>query len=204
MPADDDFTLVTLDYGISRDYVPNDLVNISDYLPQSVTLGYPTQVREIVIHSLVQMIEEMIRAGLEPQIVSAYRSYSAQLIAWNRWVDEYPDRAAIVSAPPGHSEHQLGTTIDFGSPELVEIVGDDTIRFHTDFYKTREGQWLEQNAHDYGFTLSFSRDSFDIAGLFYEPWHFRFVGPELATFLKEHDLTLIQYLLENHGAPCIP
>lgn len=204
IPTEGLFTLVTLRYGISRDYVPTDLVDLSDYLPQSVTLGYPSEIRQEVIFPLVHMIQDMIEAGLEPQIVSGYRSYSAQVIARNRWLEEYPDRAAIVSAPPGHSEHQLGTAIDFGSPELVDIVGDDAIRFHTDFYRTREGQWLEQNAHGYGFTLSFSRNSFELAGLYYEPWHFRYVGPEVATFLKDNDITLIQYLLELHGPPCIP
>ena len=202
-PADGKLALVTLEYGISRAYAPPDLVNLSDHIPVTVTLGYPSQVREIIIEPLSQMINDMLDAGLQPQIISGYRSYASQAIAWNKWLEQVGDRASIVSAQPGHSEHQLGTTIDFGSPELALIVGDDDVKFHTYFYKTSESLWLVDNAHKYGFTLSFTRETFDISGLYYEPWHYRYVGPELARFLKDNSFTLIQYLLEHQEPPCI-
>jgi D-alanyl-D-alanine carboxypeptidase len=202
-PADGELALVTLEFGISRDYVPPDLVDLSEYIPITVTLGYPSQVREIMIGPLTQLINDMIEADLQPQIISGYRSYASQAIAWNKWLEQVGDRASIVSTPPGHSEHQLGTTIDFGSPELALIVGDEDVKFHTYFYKTSESQWLEDNAHKYGFTLSFTRETFDISGLYYEPWHYRYVGPEVAGFLKENDSTYIEYLLENQEPPCI-
>lgn len=150
------------------------------------------------------MVEDMIDAGLRPQIISGYRSYSAQAIAWSKWLEKVPESAAIVSAPPGHSEHQLGTTIDFGSPELAEIVGDEDIEFHTYFYKTSEGLWLDEHAHEYGFTLSYSREAFELTGLYYEPWHYRYVGPELANELKQQGLTLAKYLIDSNSPPCIP
>lgn len=203
-PGNDLLTLITLEYGISRDYAPSDLVDISGRFPVTVTLGYPTQVRRVVLEPLSQMVEDMIDAGLRPQIISGYRSYSAQAIAWSKWLEKVPESAAIVSAPPGHSEHQLGTTIDFGSPELAEIVQDEDIEFHTYFYKTGEGMWLEENAHRHGFTLSYSREAFELTGLYYEPWHYRYIGPELATELKQQGLTLAEYLLDLNSPPCIP
>ena len=145
----------------------------------------------------------MIAQGLQPQIISGYRSYSSQVIAWNKWLEEYPDRASIVSAPPGHSEHQLGTTIDFGSPELATIVGDDEVEFHTSFYLTREGRWLAENAYKYGFTLSFTVENSAISGLYYEPWHFRYIGSKLARYLERNDISLIEYLSNNQAPPCI-
>ena len=202
-PIDGKLALVTLEYGISRDYTPPDLVNLSDHMPVTVTLGYPSQIREIMIEPLSQMIIDMLDVGLQPQIISGYRSYASQAIAWNKWLEQVGDRASIVSAPPGHSEHQLGTTIDFGSPELALIVGDDDVKFHTYFYKTSESLWLVENAHKYGFTLSFTRETFEISGLYYEPWHYRYVGSEFATFLKDNETTLIQYFLENQEPPCI-
>ena len=203
-PAEGELALVTLVYGISREYKPSDLVNLGDHIPLRVTLGYPSQVRQSVIEPLSQMINDMLEAGLEPQIISGYRSFASQTLAWNKWLEQVGDRASIVSAPPGHSEHQLGTTVDFGSPELAAIVGDEDVGFHTDFYKTSESQWLVENAYKYGFTLSFTRETFDISGLYYEPWHYRYVGPDMAGFLRDSGSTLIQYLLENQEPPCIP
>ncbi|HSH03636.1 MAG TPA: M15 family metallopeptidase, partial [Anaerolineae bacterium] len=152
---------------------------------------------------LTALINDMQAAGLSPQIISGYRSYEQQAIAWAKWNEQYPDRAQLLSARPGHSEHQLGTTIDFGSPHLGEIVGDEDIQFHTYFYMTPEGIWLEENAHHYGFTLSYPRDAFSITTFYYEPWHFRYVGQELATQLKEAGITLTQYQLETYPIPCI-
>ncbi|MCB8986247.1 MAG: M15 family metallopeptidase [Ardenticatenaceae bacterium] len=204
MAQDDLLTLVTLTYGLSRDYAPQDLVPLSDYFPVDVTLGYPTEIREVAIGPLVDMVTAMQEAGLQPQIISGYRSYYAQSVAFSKWLEQNPDSATIVSAPPGHSEHQLGTAVDFGSPELADVVGEPDIEFHTYFFKTSEGAWLLENAHRYGFTLSYTRETFELTGLYYEPWHYRYVGVEMATHLKELGQTLTQYQLANQPEPCIP
>jgi D-alanyl-D-alanine carboxypeptidase len=143
-------------------------------------------------------------AGLRPQLISGYRSYSAQALAYQKWSTEFPDHANIISAPPGHSEHQLGTTVDFGSPELPEYTGDPALQFHTYFYKTSEGIWLLENAHKYGFTLSFPLETFELTGMYYEPWHYRYVGVAMATSLHEMGMSLIQYQLAKGPEPCIP
>lgn len=203
-PQDDLLAAVTLTYGLSRDYVPQDLVPLADELPMQVTMGYPSQIREVAFWPLVQMINDMQEEGLQPQILSAYRSYAAQAIAWDKWNELYPERAAIISAPPGYSEHQLGTVLDFGSPELAAIVGQPDIEFHTYFYKTSEGIWLAENAHRYGFTMSFPAEATELSGFYYEPWHFRYVGIEMATFLHDLDSSLTEYQLAKQPEPCIP
>ncbi|HRN68674.1 MAG TPA: M15 family metallopeptidase [Promineifilum sp.] len=197
-------TMITLTYGLSRDYEPAGLVDLSGYLPKEVTLGYPTQLRRMVINPLVDMIADMQAAGLKPAIISGYRSFSAQAIARQKWLEKEPDRANILSAPPGFSEHQLGTVVDFGSPELAGIVGQEDIEFHTWFYKTSEGIWLLENAHKYGFTLSYPFEAFETTGFFYEPWHFRYVGVEMATFLHEQGISLTEHQLATEPPPCIP
>ena len=203
IPNDGLLTFVTLEYGLSRDFAPGDLTPLVDYFPVEVTLGYPTEVRAVIVQPLVEMVTAMRAEGLRPFIISGYRSYSTQAIAWDKWNREYPERAAIISSPPGHSEHQLGTTLDFGSPQLADIVGEE-YEFHTYFYKTDEGAWLLEHAHEYGFTLSYSREAFDVTGFYYEPWHFRYVGVDLATHLQESGMFLAQYLLDTQPLPCIP
>lgn len=202
IPSDDLLTLVTNEYAISADYVPRDLVSIANYLPTQVTRGYDTQLRRVAVPSMLQMIADMQRDGLAPEIISGYRSYSAQAIAWRMWLEREPDRASIISVPPGYSEHQLGTTIDFGSPELAAIVGGDDVEFHTYFYKTREGEWLENRAHEYGYTMSYPLEAFEITGFYYEPWHYRYIGVELASELKTMGISLTQHLLEIYPPPC--
>lgn len=204
VPSDDLLTLVTLEYGLSREYEPADLVPLADYMPPSITLGYPTEIRKIIAQPLETMINDMRAVGLQPTIISGYRSYAAQAIAWNKWLTLEPERVSILSAPPGHSEHQLGTTVDFGSPELADIVGQEEIEFHTYFYQTSEGIWLEEHAHEYGFVLSYPRNALEVTGFYYEPWHFRFVGTELAAELKEKDLILTEHLLDLQPLPCLP
>jgi D-alanyl-D-alanine carboxypeptidase len=204
VPSDDLHTLVTAEFGISADYIPSDLVNIANYFPLQVTRGYDTRIRRVALEPLIRMIIDMQRVGLQPEIISGYRSFSAQAITWAKWLEREPDRAAIISVPPGHSEHQLGTTIDFGSPELADIIGEEDVDFHTYFYKTSEGIWLAEHAHEYGFTLSYPLDSLEITGFYYEPWHYRYIGAELATQLHEINLSLTQYLLETYPPPCFP
>lgn len=205
IPSDDDlFTLVSQTYNLSREYAPQDLILLTDYLPMTVTLGYPTEIRQVALQPLLALITDMQTAGLEPQIISGYRSYSAQAIAWEKWNRLEPERAAIVSARPGHSEHQLGTVVDFGSPSLADVTEIPDIEFHTYFFKTPEGIWLLENAHRYGFSLSYTREASEVTGFYYEPWHYRYVGPEMAAQLKELNLTLTEYQLLNQPEPCIP
>ena len=204
MPNGDLLTIVTKTYGLSSGYAPDDLVPLADYLGNDVTLGYPIYLRAVMIEPLLQMIRDMQAAGLEPQILSGYRAYSEQAAAYAKWAAEFPDRVDILSAPPGHSEHQLGTTLDFGSPHLAEYSGDPTLQFHTYFYKTPEGVWLSENAWKYGFTLSYPRESQELTGFFYEPWHYRYVGVEMATILQNAGTYLTAYQLVNQPEPCIP
>lgn len=202
-PKDDLFTIVTLTYGLSRYYEPNDLVDLAEYVPGGI-LKYPTELRRLAAGPLGRMVNDMRQAGLDPRIISGYRSYSAQAIARQKWETLQPERVDMLSAPPGHSEHQLGTAVDFGSPELPGIVGQEGIEFHTWFYKTSEGAWLLENAHRYGFTLSYPREASEVTGFTYEPWHYRYVGVEMATHLKENATSLTQHQLENEPAPCVP
>ena len=203
IPGDGLLTLVTREFGLSRDYVPKDLVPLSDYFSNNVTLGYPTEVRAVIVEPLQQIIEAMQSDGLSPQIISGFRSYSAQSLALQKRLEQYTDWARYLSAPPGHSEHQLGTTVDFGSPELKYMIGDENIQFHPAFAQTGEGQWLANHAPEYGFTMSYPADAFERTAFYHEPWHYRYVGPELALTLAADNLTISEYLQQERPQPCL-
>ncbi|MEM8859438.1 MAG: M15 family metallopeptidase [Chloroflexota bacterium] len=208
MPDPEDLlVVVTQNFGLSRGYKPPNLVPINTIFDHTITLGYPTEVREELIQPLDSMVSDMLGLGLEPYIISGYRSYAVQEKAYAKWAEQEPDRVGILSARPGHSEHQLGTTVDFGSYNLHEYIDDsfdDDLQFHTYFFKTPEGDWLINNAHLYGFTLSYPRSAQEVTGFYYEPWHFRYVGIANSTIFYEAGVSLTEYQLNQDPEPCIP
>ena len=116
--------------------------------------------------------------GIYLYAVSGYRSYSYQSSIYNPY--------SGYSAPPGASEHQLGLAMDVTAAQY----GGNLV---TEFGYTDEGKWLAENAHKYGFVVRYLEGKEDITGYYYEPWHIRYLGVELATELKEKGLTLEEF-----------
>lgn len=189
--------IVTQQFGLPSQYIPPDLVSLRYSLPEKITPGNEILIREVVVEPLQKMIQAMDVAGLNPFIQSGFRDYQEQELAWNWWDQQYPGRVAIMSAKGGHSEHQLGTTVDFAAMEL-------NFNFHVDFANTPSGLWLANNAHLYGFVMSYPDNTYDITGFKFEPWHFRYVGIEMAQQLEAQNLTLTEWQLKNLPAPCNP
>jgi zinc D-Ala-D-Ala carboxypeptidase len=189
--------VVTQQFSLPQFYAPADLTLLSDYFDGSVTLNQTLYLRPFVIDPLQRMLAEMNAAGIRPSIISAYRSYGEQALAWQWWESQYPGRVAIMSARPGNSEHQLGTAVDFGSPALNNL-------FHVDFANTAEGIWLANNAQRFGFTLSYPANTYNVTGFKYEPWHFRYVGEEMAQSLFNSGQILTSWQIINLQPACIP
>jgi D-alanyl-D-alanine carboxypeptidase len=196
VPADF-LVFATQQFTLPESYIPPNMVLTTDYFDSSVTLDNPQFIRQTILEPLQRMIGEMHSLDLRPSIISAYRSYQEQALAWHWWNGQYPDRVAILSARPGHSEHQLGTTIDFGSPEIRHL-------FNVDFVNTSEGVWLRNNAYRFGFTLSYPVDSYPVTGYKHEPWHYRYVGVEMAEYLYNAGQLLTSWQITNLSPPCIP
>ena len=147
------------------------------------------QVIEPVLPDLLAMLEAAAAEGNRLVVVSSYRSYETQRNTFQYHVDTYGlQEASRVSARPGHSEHQLGTTVDFSSAAvgyaLVEAFGS-----------TPEGRWLAGRAHEFGFVLSYPKGLEEVTGYVYEPWHFRWVGRELAAEVRARGITIGEFLL---------
>jgi len=131
------------------------------------------------LHSQVMpFFEDMVKAaekdGVDLWVVSAYRSFDTQAQLKGAYTITYGTGANAFSADQGYSEHQLGTAIDFTTKNMNGGLSESFE--NTDAYK-----WLTDNAHRYGFTLSYPRGN---AYYIFEPWHWRFVGRDLARDLK--------------------
>jgi D-alanyl-D-alanine carboxypeptidase len=157
---------------LSENYEPEELEEIDDeYLAEG---DEDLTVDERVWPYLEDLLEEAEDDGIDLRVTSAYRPFREQAQINNRYTRVYGTGANQFSAEQGYSEHQLGSTVDF----VVE--GSDSLT--TEFANTEAFEWLEDQAHNYGFTLSYPEDN-----QFYqfEPWHWRFVGEDLAEDLKD-------------------
>jgi len=149
-----------------------------------------------VADSLVAMLESAREEGLRPIVASSFRSVYRQRYLFDRQVtrnlnagmdaDEAFEQARRVVAYPGSSEHNLGLGVD--------IVAYHYRNLTANFGQTPEGQWLAQNAHNYGFILRYPYEKQHITNIIYEPWHFRYVGVEYATRMFEQGLVLEEYV----------
>jgi D-alanyl-D-alanine carboxypeptidase len=149
--------------------------------------GY--RVRPEVISDLAALRRDAADAGAPLKIVSAYRSYSTQTSTFNGWVSRSGRSAALLaSARSGHSEHQLGTAIDFTS------AGGGAPWNYRDWATTRAGAWMQANAWRYGFVLSYPRGATATTCYQYEPWHFRYFDRPVAADIEASGMTTRDYL----------
>src|SRR3989344_8091827 len=154
-------------YFLNEHYVPDALKTIPE--TYVYTAGAVHQIHRDVWPFLQDLLNDASDDGVALYIASAYRSFGEQSFLKAGYKVVYGSGANAFSADQGYSEHQLGTTIDFLTLGLNgQLEGFDT---------TAAYQWLLQNAHKYGFTLSYPEGN---AYYVFEPWHWRFVGTELA------------------------
>ncbi len=178
------------------------LVNPWNELPEGyqVTLkSLPDgqKVDERIYDDLAAMLAACREAGLNPKVCSAYRTQSKQTYLYNNKIARlrnagYSKAAAIEEAGrwvarPGTSEHQLGLALDIVSSSYQALTKKQE--------KTAEQKWLMEHCWEYGFILRYPSDKGEITGIGYEPWHYRYVGREVALDIRESGLCLEEYLL---------
>lgn len=161
--------------GLDANFEPDDLVvpNV-----RSVVSSNRVMLRSEAAEALENLFAGADDEGIYLYAVSGYRSYNYQASIYNPY--------SGYSAPPGASEHQLGLAMDVSSAYYGSTLT-------TEFGYTAEGQWLANNAHNYGFIVRYLPGKEDITGYYYEPWHIRYVGVELATELFNSGKTLEEY-----------
>jgi LAS superfamily LD-carboxypeptidase LdcB len=179
--------LVNRDYLLPSSYVPSHLVE-----PKvRFNFNYKDDKR-LMRKDAAAALEKMFRAAKKKKKVilygvSGYRSYHRQReIYLNNVALRGRSATDSFSAKPGSSEHQTGLTIDISTASIGCSLSQA-------FANTREGKWVAKNAHKYGFIIRYPQGKTKITGYEYEPWHIRYVGVTVATYLYEKNLTLEEY-----------
>lgn len=170
--------LVNKDNALKSGYKPSDLVK--PYVNATKTL----YLRKTAAKALETMFNDAKKDGIYLTAVSGFRSssYQANLYKNSLKVNGYAYANKYI-AKPNHSEHQTGLAIDISS----KSVGYDLV---TRFENSKEGKWLAKNAHKYGFILRYKKDRVKDTGYAFEPWHFRYVGKDIATYIYKNNLIL--------------
>ena len=168
-------------YKLDNNYEPSNLVNVDS----KYSSGSRKMVKEAA-EAFNKLAEDAKKEGLYIRAVSTYRSYTYQNDLYNRYVSKDGQAAAdTYSARAGHSEHQTGLAVDV----------DNIQNNYTDFGITKEFTWMKENAYKYGYILRYTKDNEWITGYKDEPWHYRYVGKEVAEYIQNNPMTYEEYFV---------
>ena len=172
--------LVNKYYYLNKDYIPNQLELINnDYSIGNMKLQRDAKV------AFENLAEKAKEEGFSIIAMSTYRSYSYQENLYNRYVkQDGVELADTYSARPGYSEHQTGLAVDICNGIVP----------YTNFEKTNEFKWMQENAKEFGFILRFPKGKEQETGYQYESWHYRYVGKKIATEITKNNITLERYI----------
>lgn len=175
--------LVNKYHYLTKDYIPNNLEPISTKYARS-----GMQLVSIAKKAFEDLAEAALTEQMTIIAMSSYRSYTYQENLYNKYAQQDgKEKADTYSARPGYSEHQTGLVVDVYNG----------IENYTNFEKTKEFTWMQENAHKYGFILRFPKDKVKETGYQYEAWHYRYVGTEVAKYIHENKITLEEYYVKK-------
>ena len=182
--------LVNKDFALPESYTPADLVRPNVPFPFGTQKIEKSYIRQEAATALERMFADAKKAGVELYAVSGYRSYARQKSLFDAEVNHVGvEKAEQAVAVPGNSEHQTGLAMDISSPSQHLDLSEA-------FAKTKEGKWLAQNAHKFGFILRYPKGKESVTVYEFEPWHFRYVGIKAATEIYKRNWTLEEYFKE--------
>jgi len=185
--------IVNKQNGLPEKYVPDDLI-VPDVKLRLGKTEQQMQIRKIAHKDLKVMFAAAKKSNIDLVFGSGYRSGQLQRQFYQQYVvQDGKKNADRYSARPGFSEHQTGLSLDVVSP-------DGTCFLKQCWAETKEGKWVADHAHEYGFIVRFPKGQESITGYSYEPWHLRFVGRDLA----RNVFTSRQTLEEYFGLPAAP
>jgi len=159
--------IIDKDTSLPEEYVPDDLAIINQQWNFHAS-DYPKYLRRYVAHMIERMLQNAEEQGIHIRVFSAYRSYEKQRYLYLNAISRSGEGQKKV-AKPGHSEHQLGTTVDLCGLDPKTVLNPN-------FDLTKEGLWLSENAPKFGFYQSYTKENQHQTGYIPEPWHYRFLG----------------------------
>ncbi len=193
---EDEIFLINNDNPVSSDFEPK-LVNVRKSIP---TAHKETKLTPDCEEALAEMYSDYLDQNLGTlRLISTYRSYAKQeqllknaikqrMADYGMTEEQARAHALKTRTLPGCSEHHSGLAIDFSTVYTTQ----------NKFHQTKQGKWLTENAHKYGFVLRYPKDKVDITQINYEPWHFRFIEAdhslEHAKYIYEHGICLEEYV----------
>lgn len=187
LKTSDYLVLVNRENLLSEDYVPEDLVD--DLSCRKVSYD-KIQMRETAADALAVMFDAAKEAGITLYAHSGYRSYRTQkTIYYNRLQSNNGKDDGVVQYP-GASEHQTGLTID-----IINKAGIGK-RFTNAFAETKEGKWVAEHCWDYGFIIRYQEEKKEITQIEPESWHLRYVGVQVAQYMRDRNLCLEEFTEE--------
>lgn len=170
--------LVNNDCPIHEESIKSDVIKLFEH--HELTEGYDLLDRDILLsEEVANEFSEMIKVAEEEgvrhfSINSGYRDFNEQNLL-------FQTMGSDLALPAGHSEHNLGLSLDVGST-LMKMS------------EAPEGKWIEKNAWKYGFILRYPKDKTHVTGIQYEPWHIRYVGLPHSAIIQEKNLALEEYM----------
>ncbi|WP_059170787.1 D-alanyl-D-alanine carboxypeptidase family protein [Bacillus sp. FJAT-27445] len=184
---DNILALVNKEFSLPGGYRPNDLVKPDIAFSFSEQDLEKSLIRQEAGKAIEQMFAKAKEENIELFAVSGYRSYDRQKDLFDAEVSKTGlEIAAQAVALPGQSEHQTGLTMDIAAKST-------NLNLTEEFGETPEGKWLAANSHKFGFILRYPKGKESITQYQYEPWHFRYVGVQAATFIYENNWTLEEF-----------
>ncbi|MFV0274693.1 MAG: M15 family metallopeptidase [Bacilli bacterium] len=173
------YILVNKKISLKRNYKPNDLTLID-----KKCRGKEQYLKKQAAVNFNNLCFDMLNLNMNLKATSAFRTYTKQESLFNQYVKEEGYETAIMgSAFPGHSEHQTGLAVDITFNDYK----------HTQIDTTSTYIWFKHNIHKYGFIIRYPEGKENITGYMYEPWHLRYVGINVATYIYENDITYDEY-----------
>ncbi len=187
-----DYTiLVNKENLLDRSYVPEDLVKIDEPMGTKLDKTYVNQLNSKAYRAFKKMQKDALKNGYEIFIDSSYRTYEYQKRVFDDIASKRGVKHALAFvAPAGGSEHQTGLAVDIifrRNNEMIEEQKEDD----------PEIRWLFFNAFKYGFILRYPKGKEEITGFSFEPWHFRYVGKNVAEKIFVSKITLEEYYNEH-------
>lgn len=168
---------------LSEQYIPKDLELVSnEYSTGNVQLVKEAKNQFEIMSSAAK------KENLNVIAFSGYRDYTYQKNLYNTYLQkDSQEKVDTYSARAGYSEHQTGLSVD-----IYNGIDD-----YNNFEQTKEFKWLKDNAHKYGFILRYPKNKELETTYQYESWHYRYVGIDIATYIKKHNISFDEYYVQN-------